>query len=447
MAFMRSGVRSPSAPPNFLITLLKRARDGLLRARTNIQTVDGMLLRLPASPISIATSRSKTILLMFLKQIAKLAIRFGLIVIAIVLCLEVLMIVLDPYLFKGLFEYDSDLGFRARAHFPNGWGTLTNQFGFNDRDYPLEKSPGGFRILVLGDSFGWAGGLDGNYTALLERMFESRDGSHRVDVIDAGYPGTHTGEQLAALKKYGLQYNPDLVILGFFAGNDFFEADPNRKRIVVNECFVDIDKRHEHRFLGYPIITKSRTFLFLKEKYDLYRRTKTAQREAQEWAAATGHPAPEKNLPEDVFLKIQNAKLAFFNQKISARRFGPNIDYIFQSISELNELLKSRNIKFMVAIYPDEMQVSPNQFETLVAKFGLNREEYNLNLAEDRLKPFLESKQIPYLDLLDRFRTEEQKRDLYLFRNTHWNEAGNQLAAEMLFQYLLKQPYDLNSRK
>jgi hypothetical protein len=101
----------------------------------------------------------------------------------------------------------------------------------------------------------------------------------------------------------------------------------------------------------------------------------------------------------------------------------------------------------MVAIYPDEMQASQNQFDTLVAKFALNREDYNLNLAEDVLGSFLESKQIPYLDLLGRFRTEEKKRDLYLFRNTHWNKAGNELAAEMLFQYLIKQPYDFNSWK
>jgi hypothetical protein len=384
---------------------------------------------------------------MFLKKVTKLAIKIGLMVIVSLLCVEVLMIVSDPYLFKGLYEYDPDMGFRARAQFPTGEGTLTNQFGFNDRDYPLQKAPGTFRILVVGDSFGWAGGLEGNYTALLETMFERRDGSHQVDVISAGYPGTHTGEQLVMLKKYGLQYNPDLVILGFFAGNDFFDADPNRKRIVVNDCFVDIDKRYEHRFLGYPIITRSRSLLFLRQKYKLHNRSKKALEEARERAAATGQPAPLRNLPEETFLNVQKAKLEFFNTKISARRFGPNIDFIFQTISEMNELLKFRNIKFMVAIYPDDLQVSPNQFDTLVSKFGLNREDYNLHLAQDVLRTFLETKQIPYLDLLDRFRAEEQKQNLYLFRNAHWNKAGNELAAEMLFQYLIKQPYDFNSSK
>jgi hypothetical protein len=382
-----------------------------------------------------------------MKRIAKLALKVVVPMIFIFLFLESLMIVLDPYLFKSFYEYDPDIGFRARAHFPTDEGTLTNQFGFNDRDYALQKPQGTFRIVVVGDSFGWYGGLEGNYTALLERMLERRDGSHQVDVINTGYPGTHTGEQLVILKKYGLQYNPDLVILGFFAGNDFFDADPNRKRIVVNGCFVDIDKRHEHRFLGYPIVTQSRALLFIKQKYEIHNLTRKARKEAQEWAAATGQPAPVKNLPEDTFFNIQRANVEFFNRKNSAQLFGPNIDHIFQSIAEMNDLLKSRNIRFMVAIYADALQVSPSQFDTLVTKFALNREDYNLNLAQDVLKSFLESKQIPYLDLLGRFRSEEQKQDLYLFRNKHWNKAGNELAAEMLFEYLVKQPYDFNSAR
>src|SRR5712691_9574881 len=215
---------------------------------------------------------------MQIKKTAKLLVKIVLPTIFILICIEFLMIVLDPYLFQGFYEFDPDLGFRVRAHFRTGPGvfgegddgTVTNQFGFNDRDYPLEKTPGTFRILVVGDSFGWAGGLEDNYTAMLERRFERREGAHKIDIVNTGYPGTHTGEQLIMLKKYGLQYSPDLVILGFFAGNDFFEADPNRKRLVINGCLVDIDKRYEHRFLGYPIIIQSRALVLLRQKYEIH---------------------------------------------------------------------------------------------------------------------------------------------------------------------------------
>src|SRR5215831_8576244 len=138
---MRSGVRSPSAPPF---------------ARTIRETTDSVALN-PAS------------------RIVKIALRIG----------------LDPYVFKGRFEYDRDLGFKVRAYYPNGFGmygesddgTLTNRFGFNAPDYPLTKAPGTFRIVVVGDSFGWAGGLKGNYTHLLQQLFDQR-GDRRIEIIN-----------------------------------------------------------------------------------------------------------------------------------------------------------------------------------------------------------------------------------------------------------------------
>jgi hypothetical protein len=59
----------------------------------------------------------------------------------------------------NFYEYDADLGFRVRPYTND-----SNAFGFNDRDYPLQKPAGHFRIVVLGDSFSWAGGKDKNYT-------------------------------------------------------------------------------------------------------------------------------------------------------------------------------------------------------------------------------------------------------------------------------------------
>lgn len=380
----------------------------------------------------------------FSPKIARLSIKIALWLILPLICVEVLMVILDPYLFKGFHQYDPDLGFRVRAYYPDADGTLTNQFGFNDQDYPLQKAPGTFRVLVVGDSFSWAGGREGNYTALLERMFESHYGYHKIDVINTGYPMTHTAEQLAMLKKYGLQYNPDLVVLGFFVGNDFFDGDPNRKRIVVNDVSIDIDKRREHTFLGYPIIWRSRLRLFIEQKYRIFKESREARKEA-----AASHRPPERqgSFSEETFLNIERARLDFFNINFFREgRFQKNIDYILQSISEMDGLLKSRNVRFIVAIYPDEFQVERSLLETIIGKFGLRQEDYDINLAQTVLKSFLKSKGISYIDLLDVFKAEGEQRSLYLFRNTHWNKAGNQLAADILFQELVKQLDNTNSQ-
>lgn len=377
---------------------------------------------------------------MFLRKTTKLAIKIGLIIVVSLVCVEILMIVFDPYLFKGTFEYDPDLGFRMRPYLPGPAGPVTNQFGFNDRDYPLQKTPGIFRVLVVGDSFGWAGGREGNYTALLETMFERRDGSHKIDIINTGYPSTHTGEELAMLKKYGLQYNPDLVVLGFFVGNDFIDADPDRKRIVVNGSYVDIRKSSEHRFLGYPIIAQSRLLLFLEQKYRVYAESRRAEREAR------GKPELLGSLSEETYLNIERSRLEFFNSSPARPKYlQANVDYIFQSISEMDALLKSRNIKLVVAIFPDEFQVNETLLKAVFQKYELKPENYDLNLAQNLLKSFLQSRGIPFIDFLDRYRAEGRKRDLYLLRDTHWNGAGNQLAADILFEDLGKRVENLKS--
>ena len=401
------------------------------------------------------------------------------------LTLEILLIVLEPYLFKGLYQYDKDLGFRVRPH-ANG----NNQFGFNDRDYPLLKEPGKYRALIVSDSFNWAGGQNGNYTALLEQKLENYYSQHRVDIINAGYPGTHTVEQLAMLKKYGLQYNPDLVILGFFAGNDFRDADPHRKRIIVNDLYVDIDKNKELIIFGYPIIGKSRFLLFVQQKYKVWQELRRAKKEKsrnqvfqknlvseipiKEVKITSSSPlfkgggggiqkanlhqnnllfAPAvaaKNFPDnqreqspgilspEAFLQVEKSRLNFCKKDDFARgKRDKNINYILNGISEMKALLDAKQIKFIVAIYPDEYQVSDRLFQEIMERFDLNPENYIVNCQQQILIEHLEANGIPYIDLLPRFRKEQINRHLYLLREPHWNSAGNQLAADIFFDYLI----------
>jgi len=382
------------------------------------------------------------------------------------LTLEILLIVLEPYLFKGLYQYDPDLGFRVRPH-ANG----NNQFGFNDRDYPLLKEPGKYRALIVSDSFNWAGGQKGNYTALLEQKLENYYGQHRVDIINAGYPGTHTVEQLAMLKKYGLQYNPDLVILGFFVGNDFRDADPHRKRIIVNDLYVDIDRREELIIFGYPIIGKSRLLLFVEQKYKVWQELQKAKKAGSRsrnpvFLKNPRNPVFQKNrvsemslippafasgnspdnqreqspgiLSPEAFLQVEKSRLKFCGKDDLTRgKRDENINYILNGISEMKALLDAKQIKFIVAIYPDEYQVSDRLFQEITQRFNLNPENYIVNCQQQILIEHLEANGIPYIDLLPRFRKEQINRHLYLLREPHWNSAGNQLAADIFFDYLI----------
>lgn len=365
------------------------------------------------------------------------------------LAAELFMIVMEPYLFKGFFQYDADLGFRVNPETPG-----TNKFGFNDRDYPLEKAPGTYRIVVVGDSYSWAGNLDGNYTALLEQQFEDYYGAPKVEVINVGFPMADPPMYLGMLQKYGLKFNPDLVVLGFFVGNDL-HTPVNQKRIVLNDTFIDIDRTKELKILGYPIIGQSRVKMFLQQRYRIFQeqlKLQQAQQENQgkfeliEGAIAqdtpTPNPSPETApiYSEETFLDIERWKLEINNlPAYQAGKFTPQFEYSLQAVVKMAELLKEKNIPFVVALYPSEYQIDQTLASKIFTEYELNPEDYDLELPQKVVIETLEAHGIDYLDMLEPFQEAGKEQVLYILRDTHWNLTGNQLAANLLFNTLKPQ--------
>lgn len=101
-----------------------------------------------------------------------------------------------------------------------------NRDGFRDVEIPIEKPKGAFRILVLGDSYTFGVGVadfDKTYPRELESMLRTAD-HPKVELITRAVPGWSTSDELAYIKKDGLAYHPDLVIIGYVM-NDPDRAD------------------------------------------------------------------------------------------------------------------------------------------------------------------------------------------------------------------------------
>lgn len=350
------------------------------------------------------------------------------------LVLELVMIVTEPLLFRGFYQYDPDLGFKVRPY-TNG----TNRFGFNDVDHPLEKPRDSYRILILGDSFNWAGGLKNNYVPLIRKKLDRRFGKQKIEVINAGYPMTHTGEQLALLKKYALQYKPDFLFLGFFAGNDYVDADPNRKRIVLNDTMFDIDPSMEIIIGGYPIIPHSRIYHYLKQKLKVL--VELASTDLFINTANAGVPSPVV-LSEFTFFRVRQAQMEFFDLRRHQRKeYDLKIDFIHQKIDEMKQLLADNGIKFAVGIYPDQLQVDQMLFDQVLERFRSDFDSGQLDrtLPNKILKKHLNQIGVDNFDLQEEFASGKRPGENYIAKDTHWSLKGNQLAAELIYKYLVQQ--------
>ena len=97
----------------------------------------------------------------------------------------------------------------------------TNALGFRGPDRELEKPPGTWRIVGIGDSFTWGSGAqeEATFLARVEAALAARGGP-AVEAINLGIPRYWPEPEALVLRHYGLHYQPDLVLVGVLP-NDF----------------------------------------------------------------------------------------------------------------------------------------------------------------------------------------------------------------------------------
>ena len=93
----------------------------------------------------------------------------------------------------------------------------TNAQGMRDREYPVDKPAGTFRIAMVGDSIaaGWGVRVDDRFESILERTWDDRSrnaGGPAVEVLDCAVPGHAPGQRWHHFQRVGWPMRPDLVI-------------------------------------------------------------------------------------------------------------------------------------------------------------------------------------------------------------------------------------------
>jgi hypothetical protein len=162
----------------------------------------------------------------------------------------------------GFFLTDAVRGQRLAANY-TGWfagvPVHINSLELRDpREYNLQKPPGTFRILVLGDSvtFGHGSVYEHTYPYLLEQRLKAWRADVDWQVWNAAVPGYNTSQELAHLLEVGPRFKPDLVIVGFF-DNDLIAnrevPTPNAVQVAVARA-LSFARRHVYSLELYKKI-------------------------------------------------------------------------------------------------------------------------------------------------------------------------------------------------
>jgi hypothetical protein len=307
-----------------------------------------------------------------------------------------------------IFFSDSYNRFR-REPFSWDYSFRINSHGFKDVEFEVAKG-GAYRIIGIGDSF--AVGVvpyEDNYLTLVEE--DLRRSGWDVELFNMGIPNIGPKEYSALLMAEGLELDPDMVLLSFFVGNDFLESVRVIERSAVDYSYVV-------SLLRYAFIIRPQLKKNIPEgpwEYDDTSPTVTSE----------------------TFLKIERWRSRICFQ--SPKSFTVLLDSAVGKLDEISKICRRRNIALVVVVIPDEFQVSPKLQDAIFESRKKPREESAVDFARPNqmLARELDALGIEYLDLLPAFADAGQRARYYKLRDTHWNIAGNQLAAELIAEYLL----------
>lgn len=102
-----------------------------------------------------------------------------------------------------------------------------NNYGLHDAPLTIEKPPDTTRVLIVGDSFaqGWQVTLEEGFPYLLEQQLNTASG-RKVEVINLSVDTFGTDRELLLYAGLGSRFQPDVVLLAFYVGNDIKDNSP-----------------------------------------------------------------------------------------------------------------------------------------------------------------------------------------------------------------------------
>jgi lysophospholipase L1-like esterase len=301
---------------------------------------------------------------------------------------------------KIIIPYLKDKDVNLRWRYP-AWKGL-NSLGLKNRE--IGTKPGHrFRILYLGDSLVWSGETSSGelYTQIIERTLNKDFGRGKGDfeVINAGVPGFTTYQELEFLKEYGLDMQPDLVVLGFVFNDVYYKylSKPEKGKLLGRDPDIQLHRFNTHSLVGRMF---ARSYLAHRLLYAL-----------------------------DVLIKkIRGYKYFPFEYRtdfyLAWKDYG--WDETRTLIGEMNDLLKEKNIPLFVVIYPISDQVDDKYLK-------IDR-DYVL-YPQKRIRDICNVYNIQFLDLTGPL---YENGGTSLFKDyLHLNDRGNDIVAAEVTNYLI----------
>ncbi len=316
----------------------------------------------------------------------------------------------------------------------------TDEKGFPNDEY---KERDRYDIVIAGDSF--------TIRTAPKTWIESLGDLTGQSILTLGAPSWGPLNETEAIKQYGLDKQPKWVVLMYFEGNDLFNTEQYLERQASGMSWKEYD--FSHSTLGDQLITPHLLEYALKKVLPStepppleYRYPVTASTEAGliPMVLKDFHLLPmsadyDTMAKSDEFAAIKHS-LVGMKQQVEAQGgrfllvYVPSKEHVYWSRiwdpTDVNHILeRSVTVKLSDGDH--------GHFEWDPKYLSYDTFNANHNAQERLLTDFAQNNGIEFLNLTPTFWEQGIKRgELYQYADPHWNQAGNDLAAQTIAEYI-----------
>lgn len=346
---------------------------------------------------------------------------------------------------------DPHTGFRLRPN-AEGWhrgeGNVylrMNSHGLRNKEISVKKPENTFRIAVFGDSFTEARQvkMEDAFPAIIENELQdcSAFNTQEVEVINFGVSSYGTAQEYLLMHHYAWKYDPDLIVLAFFAGNDVrsnstvSEVNPQSPYFIYENGilkpdfsfresdFYKFQTKTINRVLG-EVINRSRTFQIINRVRNILNQRKIRIETLQQ----TDEPVFEEGIDVANIYKKPNNPIWEEAWNITEG-----------IILKMAEEVRDHQSTFLLVSIGVNPQTSPDS--SIREKIMETLEIPDIFYPEQRLNTFARKEGISLLTLAEPLQEYAVQNQIHLSgyfatdpdaTGGHWNEKAHKKAGELI---------------
>ncbi|OOZ42725.1 SGNH/GDSL hydrolase family protein [Solemya elarraichensis gill symbiont] len=321
-----------------------------------------------------------------------------------------------------------------------------NSDGWRDTEHQLQKKTGdSLRIAVLGDSFmeGYSVELKDSFHKRLETRLNQLNAN--AEVINFGVGGYGTLQEYITYRDYASAYKPDIVIVGFYLGNDLVNNaqhfDTYKKKgsfkMKATRPYLDQTNQSEWNVIYADYKTSLKRYREQKESFfkkviqtsALNRALKLQKSKAKLKLGANRIKIGEER-------NLRNYGVHFCSEPEEFSQAWQTTERI---LDRLNTETRRNGAKLVIFSVPAMHEVDNSMVERIATETsGEQKACMDTPPGYQRLERLTNKLGIRYVNLLSEFRDASDGVGSTLFNlsDRHWNKAGHSLATENVYKYL-----------